>query len=209
MTINQTRYRRPRLLFAAALSVMALAALQLPRAIADDILPGQIGASEQAGQVDLRDIDLNQPILTSFLQRPLPSPREGSGAAQTITLNRLRFEFRRSSDKLVIRNGSVCHDAFAATIDGYAGLPAGDLHFSGVLWPLFEGSALLADPTPAAQVNVKNRERDIFPVGMRYEVTGSHTAPMLRLNPFADEYPGALRRVAEACHFPPPLPRGG
>jgi hypothetical protein len=192
--------RRLALLFALALSVMTLAAAsQTPQTMADDT---SANASDQ-GHVDLHDIGFNHPALASFLLILLPSPHDGSSETNPVTLNRLHLDFQHSSDKLVIRNGSVCHDAFVATIDGYASLPAGDLHFRGVLWPLFENTALSAD-LPAPLIAIKNRARNVFPLGMSYRMDGSYAEPILRFNPFPDEYPGDLRRVTESCNLPPP-----
>jgi hypothetical protein len=155
------------------------------------------------GQLDLRDIDLREPALTLILrdvQRPAPPASSGSDA--TVTLYHLQLDFERSSDKLVVRNGIGCHDAFAATFDGYFGLPAGDLHFNGVIWPTMNAAALSSYRTPAARREVPVREPDFVPVGVSYQLFGPRTAPAWRLNPFADAYPGALRRVAEQCGRP-------
>jgi hypothetical protein len=155
------------------------------------------------GHLDLRDIDLHEPALILILRDvQRPAPRAGSAGYDTVTLYHLHLDFERSSDKFVVHNGIGCHDAFAATFDGYFGLPAGDLHFNGVIWPTMNAAALLAYRTPAERREVRAREPIFVPVGVSYQLFGPRTAPGWRLNPFADEYPGALRRVTEQCGRP-------
>jgi hypothetical protein len=156
-------------------------------------------ALEQRGEIDQRNVAFDEPALTSLLKYLLP-PSDKSSASQTVTLNRLRFDYQSSADKIVIRNGTVCHDAFAATMDGYVELPDGDLHFYGVLWLAMGGVAPLRNSIPFFGSFAHNAANaNAVPVAVSYQVTGSGAAPLLRINPFADEYPGALRRVTEFC----------
>jgi hypothetical protein len=175
-----------------------------------EILPLQRDAAEQRGQVDLRDIGLDEPILASTMQRLLAPPKDASTGRQSVALRRLHLDFERSADRLVIRNGSACHDAFALTVDGYMDIPAGDLHFAGVIWFPFDRPPLLRDAAPTLPIGIGQAARNgqnagapgFVPMGLSYRMDGASAAPTLRLNPFADAYPGALRRVAEACGRP-------
>jgi hypothetical protein len=170
--------------------------------------PAQAEQTEQRGHVDLRDIDLNDPTLISLL-RLLSPPRDGAGAEQTVTFRRLVVDYQRSPEKLIIRDGAACHDAFAATISGYASLPAGELHFHGVIWPAY---AMAQPPAAPQQPDAIASVRGLVPllpsfspnlfVGLTYEVVGTSEAPKLRINPFADVYPGAVRRVVQTCRRP-------
>jgi hypothetical protein len=162
----------------------------------------------QRGQVDLRDIDLNNPALTSLL-RLLSPPRDGADADQTVTFRRLFLDYQRSPDKLVIRDGTACHNAFAATISGYASLPAGELHFRGLIWPTYS-MALFGYPPPAAPQKAHDAvTSDPVPfspflssnvlMALSYQMVGTADAPRLQINPFADVYPGMLRRIVAIC----------
>jgi hypothetical protein len=172
-------------------------------------------AADERGQLDLRDIDLSEPTLTALLQHLLLPPQRISDAHQTVKFYRLRLDFQRSPEQLVIRSGVACNEDFAATIDGYATLPAGDLHFKGVLWPAMEPTGIAGAPIPIVSNLAKRTtpnaplapHRGVFPVhdpnfvpfGLSYALAGRSAAPILRINPFADEYPGDLRRIAETC----------
>ena len=157
-------------------------------------------ALELSGEIDQRNVDLDEPALTAIVRQLSPG-QNNSGASSTVTLNRLRFDFQSTSDgTLVIRNGTVCHDAFAATMDGNVALPGGDLRFNGVLWPAINNAAFLTNTVPLLAPFANNAANaSAVPIGLSYQLTGSRTAPILQINPFADEYPGALRRVAESC----------
>ena len=166
-----------------------------------------VAQSEQSGQLDLRDIDLDEPVLTTLLQPLLPP----DGAHETVTFDRLYLDYRRSPEKLVIRGGAACHNLFAATIDGYADLPGGDLHFGGVIWPAYSTTPF-GDAIPAGPRRLGFRggvhgfflseQSDFTRVGLSYKVVGTRETPKLQINPFADVFPGALRYVAEVCRQP-------
>jgi hypothetical protein len=177
----------------------------------------QAEQTEQHGQVDLRDIDLNDPGLISLL-RLLSPPRDGADAEQTVTFRRLVLDYQHSPDKLVIREGTACQDTFAATISGYASLPAGELHFRGLIWPAYS-MALFGYPATAApqKTDAVTKTRSLVPLlplmppaglmALSYQVVGTTDAPRLQINPFADVYPGMLRRVVTLCI--PPDAKGG
>ena len=172
------------------------------------VAPTQAEPTEQRGQVDLRDIDFNDSLMTSLL-RLLSPPRDGADADQTVTFRRLFLDYRRSPDKLVIRDGTACHDAFAATLSGYASLPAGELHFRGLIWPTYS-MALFGYPPPAAPQKAHDAvTSDPAPfspflssnvlMALSYQMVGTADAPRLQINPFADVYPGMLRRIVAIC----------
>jgi hypothetical protein len=170
----------------------------------------------QRGQIDLRDVNLDEAAaLASLLRRvSLATPQHGA-ADTSFTLYRLRLNFQRSSDAFVIRDGVACHADFAATFDGQAGLAAGELHFRGVIWPATIPAAMTGLLTPVVGAMGKTvpanappaPHRGVFPlhdpnfvpIGISYALSGSRAKPVLRINPFADEYPGALRLVAATC----------
>jgi hypothetical protein len=170
----------------------------------------------QHGQIDLRDVNLDEAAaLASMLRRTsLATPQHG-GVDTSFTLYRLRLNFQRSSDAFVIRDGVACHEDFAATFDGQADLPAGELHFRGVIWPAMIPAGAMGLLTPVVGAMSKRvpinappaPHRGVFPlhdpnfvpIGISYALSGSRSNPLLRINPFADEYPGALRRVAATC----------
>jgi hypothetical protein len=170
----------------------------------------------QRGQIDLRDINLDEAgALASVLRRTsLAPPQHGTPDASS-TLYRLRLNFQRSSDAFLIRDGVACHEDFAATFEGQAGLPGGELHFRGVLWPAMIPAGAMGLLTPVVGAMGKRLptnappapHRGVFPlhdpnfvpIGISYALSGSRSKPVLRINPFADEYPGALRRVAATC----------
>jgi hypothetical protein len=176
------------------------------------VAPTQAEPTEQHGQVDLRDIDFNDPLMISLV-RVLSPPRDGADADPTVTFRRLFLDYQRSPDKLVIRDGTACQDAFAATINGYASLPAGELRFRGLIWPAYS-MAPFGYPAPAApqKTDAVTKARGLVPLlpllppnglmALSYQVVGTADAPRLRINPFAVVYPGMLRRIVTIC-FPP------
>jgi hypothetical protein len=170
----------------------------------------------QRGQIDLRDVNLDEAAaLASMLrQTSLATPQHGAADISS-TLYRLRLNFQRSSAAFVIRDGVACHEDFAATFDGQADLPAGELHFTGVIWPakipagamglltpvvgaIAKGVSTNAPPAPHRGV-FPLHDPNFVPIGISYALSGLRSNPVLRINPFADEYPGALRRVAATC----------
>jgi hypothetical protein len=161
--------------------------------------PPAFAQAGQRGHLDLHGIDLNEPALIALV-RPLLPPRDSSGADRTVTLDRLHLDFERSADKLVVANGAACHHLFAATIDGYADLASGDLHFGGVLWPAYP-AAMLDHLMPILGI-LPSQPSHSGLVGLSYKVAGTREAPRLLINPFADVYPGPLRYITKTCWRP-------
>ena len=171
----------------------------------------------ERGQIDLRDTRFDEAgTMAAMLRRASLAPQRDI-TDTSVTLNRLRLDFQHTPDALILRDGVACHKDFAATFDGRADLPAGELHFKGVIWPVLQAGitgllaltpvvGAFAEAAPAANTRPSRQRAGLPPhdpnfarIGLAYALTGSHTDPRLQINPFADEYPGALHRVAEIC----------
>ena len=170
----------------------------------------------QRGQIDLRDVRLDAvAALASMLRGAWLAPPQHDAANAAVTLYRLRLNFQRSSEALVIRDGVACNEIFVATFEGQTSLADGELHFKGVIWPAMFPTERMGLLTPIVGAAVKTAPSTapadphlgVFPLhdpnlvlaGLSYALTGSRTKPQLQINPFADVYPGYLRRIAEVC----------
>jgi hypothetical protein len=119
-----------------------------------------------------------------------------AGAAPNagVEFSRLRVEFTRSLGRFAIREGLVRGPVIGATVDGYIDYMRDDLRMRGTFVPLY-GLNNMFGQIPIFGLFLGGSNEGLM--GVTYEVVGSPSAPVLRVNPISALAPGLLRKFFE------------
>lgn len=129
--------------------------------------------------------------------------RVAAGAAprqqSTVDFSTMRVDFTRSPGRLIIRNGVVRGPIIGATIDGIIDYRDNKVRMRGTFVPLY-GLNNMFGQLPIVGLFLGGGKNEGL-VGITYEVVGSPSAPVLRVNPISAVAPGFMRKLFE---FPNP-----
>jgi hypothetical protein len=131
--------------------------------------------------------------------RSLTAPqREKRAAARAyIAFARLRVDFKSSPDRVELHNGLLVGSAFGATIEGNIEVAGSALALRGVVIPL----TFVLPPKNAIPWSPKEWTPTGWPseglFGLRYQLAGAPSAPVLRIDPAELLTPGFLRRLLD------------
>lgn len=117
------------------------------------------------------------------------------GRSQGIDFARMRMEFTRSPGRLVVRDGVVWGPAVGATMDGYIDFRREDVRLRGTFVPAYALNNLFAR-LPIIGLFLGGGENEGV-LGVTYEVVGTPSDMVLRVNPVSAVAPGFLRKLFE------------
>ncbi|WP_342722196.1 DUF3971 domain-containing protein [Bradyrhizobium sp. B097] len=164
--------------------------------------------------------------LTLAMEPPIPepSPREGlinitgfsvkgetqldravaGGPVSTqngIGFDALRAEFTRQSGQLSIRNGVVKGPSIGATIEGSIDYLGNQVRMNGTFIPMY-GLNNMFGQIPFFGIFLGAGSNEGL-IGVTYEVVGTPSAPVLRVNPISALAPGLTRKIFEFKQYGP------
>ena len=164
--------------------------------------------------------------LTLAMEPPIPepSPREGlinitgfsvkgetqldravaGGPVSTqngIGFDALRAEFTRQSGQLSIRNGVVKGPSIGATIEGSIDYVGNQVRMNGTFIPMY-GLNNMFGQIPFFGIFLGAGSTEGL-IGVTYEVVGTPSAPVLRVNPISALAPGLTRKIFEFKQYGP------
>jgi Protein of unknown function len=117
------------------------------------------------------------------------------GVSNGVTFSRVRAEFTRQNGQLTIREGVVKGPTIGGTIEGSIDYPGNQVRMSGTLVPMY-GLNNMFGQIPIVGLFLGGGSNEGL-IGVTYEVVGTPSAPVLRVNPISAMAPGVLRKIFE------------
>jgi uncharacterized protein DUF3971 len=118
-----------------------------------------------------------------------------NGTQNGVSFTALRAEFTRQNGALTIREGVVKGPMIGATIEGAIDYPGNQVCMSGTFVPMYGVNNIFGQiPLFGIFLGGGNNEGLI---GVTYEVVGTPTAPVMRVNPISAMAPGLFRKIFE------------
>jgi hypothetical protein len=120
----------------------------------------------------------------------------GAGGPQSgVSFTALRAEFTRQNGQLTIRDGVVKGPMVGATIEGSIDTGANQVRMSGTFVPMY-GLNNMFGQIPVLGLFLGGGSNEGL-IGVTYEVVGTPSQPVLRVNPISAMAPGVLRKIFE------------
>jgi hypothetical protein len=142
------------------------------------------------GLINVRDFQVKgESALDSVAQRG------ANGQQSSLAFSRLRAEFVRQNGQLSIREGVVKGPTVGATIEGSIDYPANQVRMSGTFVPMY-GLNNMFGQIPIVGLFLGGGSNEGL-IGVTYEVVGTPSAPVMRVNPISAMAPGVLRKIFE------------
>ena len=117
------------------------------------------------------------------------------GIQNGVSFTALRAEFTRQNGALTIRDGVVKGPLIGATIEGSIDYPANQVRMSGTFVPMY-GLNNIFGQLPVIGLFLGGGSNEGL-IGVTYEVVGTPSAPVMRVNPISAMAPGVLRKIFE------------
>lgn len=118
-----------------------------------------------------------------------------TGAQSGVSFTALRAEFTRQNGQLSIRDGVVKGPLIGATIEGSIDTVANQVRMSGTFVPMY-GLNNMFGQIPVLGLFLGGGSNEGL-IGVTYEVVGTPSQPVLRVNPISAMAPGVLRKIFE------------
>ncbi len=142
------------------------------------------------GLINVRDFSIRG---ESSLDRVAAGNSTGSQSG--VSFSALRAEFTRQSGVLSIKDGVVKGPMIGATIEGTIDTAANQVRMSGTFVPMY-GLNNMFGQLPIIGTLLGNGNNEGL-IGVTYEVVGTPSAPVLRVNPISAMFPGVTRKIME------------
>ena len=158
--------------------------------------PNSDGAA-QDGVLNIRDFSVrNEPQLERIAASgDDPTGRMPQAIGTGVSFARMRIEFTRAPGKLSLRDGVVWGPAVGATLEGAFDYAHDEVHLRGTFVPAYALNNFLARIPVIGFFVGGGQNEGVF--GVPYEVYGTPTQPILRVNPAGMFAPGFLRKLFE------------
>jgi hypothetical protein len=118
-----------------------------------------------------------------------------TGVQNGVSFSRLRAEFTRQNGQLTIREGVVKGPTVGATIEGSIDYAGNQVRMSGTFVPMY-GLNNMFGQIPIVGLFLGGGSNEGL-IGVTYEVVGTASQPVLRVNPISAMAPGVLRKIFE------------
>jgi len=112
-----------------------------------------------------------------------------------VFFSRLRAEFTRVNGQLTVREGVVKGPTIGGTIEGSIDYPANQVRMSGTFVPLYGLNNMFGQIPVLGLFLGGGSNEGLF--GVTYEVVGTPSAPVVRINPISAIFPGVTRKIME------------
>ncbi|MBI5265107.1 MAG: hypothetical protein HY852_25210 [Bradyrhizobium sp.] len=119
----------------------------------------------------------------------------GPGTQNGVSFSALRAEFTRQNGVLSIRDGVVKGPIIGVTIEGTIDYPGNQVRMSGTFVPIY-GLNNIFGQIPLFGIFLGAGSNEGL-IGVTYEVVGTPSAPVIRVNPISAMAPGLLRKIFE------------
>ena len=117
------------------------------------------------------------------------------GVQNGVAFSALRAGFIRQSGQLTIRDGVVKGPTIGATIEGSIDYVGNSVRMSGTFVPMY-GLNNMFGQIPVLGLFLGNGNNEGL-IGVTYEVVGTPSQPVLRVNPISAIFPGVTRKIME------------
>jgi hypothetical protein len=152
--------------------------------------PPTVEPSAREGLINVRDFSIKG---EASLDRVAAG---GAGGPQSgVSFTALRAEFTRQNGQLKIRDGVVKGPMVGATIEGSIDTGANQVRMSGTFVPMY-GLNNMFGQIPVLGLFLGGGSNEGL-IGVTYEVVGTPSQPVLRVNPISAMAPGVLRKIFE------------
>jgi hypothetical protein len=152
--------------------------------------PPTVEPSAKEGLINVRDFSIKG---EAALDRVAAGG--SSGTQGGVSFSALRAEFTRQNGQLTIRDGVVKGPMIGATIEGSIDTVANQVRMSGTFIPIYGLNNMFGQiPVLGLVLGGGNKEGLI---GVTYEVVGTPSQPVLRVNPISAIFPGVTRKIME------------
>ena len=152
--------------------------------------PPTVEPSAKEGLINVRDFSIKG---EASLDRVAAGGSTGTQSG--VSFSALRAEFTRQSGQLTIRDGVVKGPMIGATIEGNIDTVANQVRMSGTFVPMY-GLNNMFGQIPVLGLFLGNGNNEGL-IGVTYEVVGTPSAPVLRVNPISAIFPGVTRKIME------------
>jgi hypothetical protein len=112
-----------------------------------------------------------------------------------IAFSRLRAEFTRQNGQLTVHEGVVKGPTIGGTIEGSIDYVSNQVRMSGTFVPLYGLNNMFGQIPVLGLFLGGGSNEGLF--GVTYEVVGTPSAPVLRINPISAMFPGVMRKIME------------
>jgi hypothetical protein len=112
-----------------------------------------------------------------------------------IAFSRLRAEFTRQNGQLTVHEGVVKGPTIGGTIEGSIDYLSNQVRMSGTFVPLYGLNNMFGQIPVLGLFLGGGSNEGLF--GVTYEVVGTPSAPVLRINPISAMFPGVMRKIME------------
>lgn len=116
------------------------------------------------------------------------------GASQGIAFTMLRAEFTRQNGLLSVRDGVVKGPTLGLTLEGSIDYNVNQVRASGTIVPLY-GLNNMFNQIPIVGLFLGGSNEGLF--GVTYEVVGTPSQPVVRINPISAMLPGVTRKIMD------------
>lgn len=151
----------------------------------------------QEGVLNIRDFAIHgERELEGVLASTPNAPSAQNLPRDNIAFTTLNVEFTRTPGKLAVRDGVVRGPVIGLTIDGNIDYQRDEVHLRGTFVPLYALNNMLTQiPIVGLVLGGGNTNTGVF--GITYEVVGTPSVPVMRINPASGLAPGILRKFFE------------
>jgi hypothetical protein len=117
------------------------------------------------------------------------------GTQSGITFSALRAEFTRQCGMLTVREGVVKGPTIGLTIEGSIDYNVNQVRMSGTIIPMYGLNNMFGQLPVLGLFLGGGSNEGLF--GVTYEIVGSPSAPVLRVNPISAILPGVTRKIMD------------
>ena len=159
--------------------------------------PPNSDRTPQEGELNVRDFSVrNEPQLERIAASGEdPTGRMPQAIGSGVSFARMRVEFTRSPGRLALREGVVWGSAIGATLEGAFDYAHDEVRLRGTFVPAYALNNFLARFPIVGIFLGGGQNEGVF--GIPYEVYGTPSQPILRVNPAGVFAPGILRKLFE------------
>jgi hypothetical protein len=118
-----------------------------------------------------------------------------AGAQNGVAFSRLRAEFTRQNGQLTIREGVLKGPMIGGTIEGSIDYLGNQVRMSGTFVPMYGLNNMFGQIPIFGLFLGGGSNEGLF--GVTYEVVGTTSQPVLRVNPISAILPGLSRKIME------------
>jgi hypothetical protein len=152
--------------------------------------PPTVEPSAKEGLMNIRDFSVKGEAALDRIAAGGPG-----GIQNGIFFSRLRAEFSRQNGQLTVREGVVKGPSIGGTIEGTLDYNANQVRMSGTFVPLYGINNMFGQIPVLGQLFLGGSNEGLF--GVTYEVVGTPSVPVLRINPISAIFPGVTRKIME------------